>query len=122
MEYSNPRTEAIFHDWPYGNKRCNCLFYVEASKGKERAVRKTDNPKTGRWNKPKTMTYAYNVCFMDGDDGRIYVMNFTGNAVSIMKSDMKLQHEYIGADDEQYREIIKLYNDMRENELAAANS
>lgn len=110
MKYSNPRKFAEFTDWPYGNKRCKCQFHVEQNKGKMRAVRLTSNPKTGAWNKPKKTTYTLGVLFMDGDDGRIYIVNDAGFMFSILKSDMKLSHETIHKGDEGYEELAEAFS------------
>ena len=110
MEYSNPRKKILFQDWPYGNKRCKCLFIVEENKGRERATKTTTNPKNNLWNKVKKATYSYGVLFMDGDDGRTYIVNDTGFAISIFDSSMKLQHEYFGKEDERYDAIMHHFN------------
>lgn len=91
MEYTNPREKVIIEDWPSGSRRVTATFEVEkrASKG-ERAVRTT----TG---KPKKLTYAQFVRFVDGDDGRLYVLELSAysNMISVMKGTFDYQHEVI---------------------------
>ncbi|MBW1853218.1 MAG: hypothetical protein JRJ00_00805 [Deltaproteobacteria bacterium] len=115
MNYSNPRKSVTIEDWPYGSKRTRCKFLVEKSKGKERAVRITTNPKNGRDNKPKKLTYARKVLFVDGDDGRTYVMNQVGHAINIMQSNMKYTEEYISTEDTRFGQLNLMF---MENENA----
>ena len=110
LNYSNPRKNALIEDWPYGNKRVRCMFEVEENKGKERAVRTTENPKNGLWNKPKKLTYARKVLFVDGDDGKTYILNQVGHAISVMQSNMKYSQEYIGPDDSRFETLNEMFN------------
>jgi len=115
--YTNPRKDVMVEDWPYGSKRTKCHFYVEESKGKQRACRVTTNPKTGRDNKPKKLTYAIKVLFVDGDDGRTYVMQMVGFSISIMQSNMQLQEEYIGDQDDRYKALEQMFIDETLNQM-----
>lgn len=108
-QYTNPRKEVVIKDWPYGNKRVKCKFYIEKSKGKERACRVTIKPGTDTWNKPKKLTYARKVLFVVGDDGRTYIMQQVGFALSIMQSNMKYSEEYITGDDPRWFDLIKMF-------------
>jgi len=110
MNYSNPRTELTVNDWPYGKKRVQAVFSVESGPKGERAVRVTENPRGG-WNKPKKLTYAHKMRIVDGDDGRTYIAELTHfGFISIMKSDMKYQHETIPRGDSRYPELLNLFN------------
>jgi len=111
LNYSNPRTEVHIDDWPYGNERVDCKFYIEKGKGKERAVRETMNPKTGRMNKPKKLTYARKVLFVDGSDGRTYIMQAVGFGYSVMQGNMKYGQETISTDDCRYENIAKMFEE-----------
>jgi len=112
MEYSNPRKEVVVNDWPYSRAlRTKCTFTVEKGKGKERAVRVTVNPKTGRENPPKRLTYARKVLFVDGDNGRTYVLNLTGNAISVMQGNMRFSEEYIGPDDSRFETLLAMFEE-----------
>lgn len=111
MEYSNAVKELTIDNWPYGRKQVQCIFTIEAVKGKERAVRVTQNPKGG-WNKPKKLTYAHKVRIVTGDDDKTYLMNLTAHgAISVMQSNMKYQQEYICDDDSRYKELLSFFND-----------
>ncbi len=105
MNYSNPRLSAEFTDWPLGgSKRGYCRFYMEHSPRRGwRAGRVTSG-------KPKFTTYCQQGCFVDGDDGRIYLLEDTGGYgfVSVMRSDF-MQHETVhqGSDD-RYGELMEL--------------
>ena len=107
MIYTNPRKSITIEDWPYGSKRTKCYFSVEQKGSKERAVRVTINPKTGAANKPKKLTYSLKVLFVDGSDGKTYIMQDVGWAINIAQSNMCLDQEYVNRDDTRY---IGLYN------------
>lgn len=110
LQYSNLRREITIQDWPYGNKRVKCHFYVETKGKKERAMRATVNPKTGNWNKPRKLTYASKVLFADGNDGKTYILQSVGWAISVMQSNMKLQEEYINVKDVRYQALADVFN------------
>jgi len=101
--YSNPRTEAVVKDWPSGSKRVEARFYVETTPKKgQRAVRVT----TGS---PKKLTYSPLVRIADGDDGRTYILELSlYGHISVMKGDMKFQHEVIYSRDPRYAELVAL--------------
>ena len=110
MNYTNPRTELTVNDWPYGRLRTTAIFSIEQVKGKERAVRSTINPKTGRANKPKKTTYSLKARIVDGSDGRTYIAELTNyGAVSIMQSNLQYQHEYISDNDSRYADLLELF-------------
>ncbi len=58
--HTSEETAYLIEDYPYGFKlRCKmkCWLETDAKKG-VRFVTQTENPKNGRWNKPKASTYA----------------------------------------------------------------
>jgi hypothetical protein len=110
--YINPSKEKIITDWPYSHAlRTKVTFSVEQGEGKERAVRITINPKTGKANKPKKLTYARKVLFVDGSDGRTYIMQSVGWAISVMQSNMRYQQERIGVEDERYIKLTAMFDE-----------
>ena len=103
LSYSNPRMKAIIADWPSGSKRVTAVFEIEQSKRGERAVRTTDGA-------PKKLTFATKARIVDGSDGRTYIAELTAYGfISIMKGDMKLQHESIFQRDARYGEVFELF-------------
>jgi hypothetical protein len=103
--YSNPRTHAVIENWPVGgSKRGTATFTVERNGSRERAVRTTNGA-------PKKLTYARMVRIVDGDDGRTYIAELTMYGfVTIMRGDMKFQHEVIHMDDPRHAEVRTLFD------------
>ncbi len=61
-------------DYPYSfNLRCQRRVWVEYRKGfGQRMITQTENPKTGRWNKPKAGTYnSVIVLYLNEENGHI---------------------------------------------------
>ena len=111
LTYSNPRKSFTTDSWPYGSKRTTATFTIETGKKGERASRVTVNPKTGRINKPKTTTYSDKAMIVDGSDGRTYIAELSlWGSVTIRKSDLHMQHEYISDTSENYAEVLALFN------------
>lgn len=104
MKYSNPRMSAVIENWPSGSKRVTAKFEIEQDlKRGERAVRTT----TGD---PKKLTYAKMARIVDGDDGRTYIAEYTiYGHISIMRGDMKFQHETVHPTDPRYAEVLELF-------------
>ena len=102
--YSNPRMNAVIENWPHGSNRVTATFAIEAAPKKgERAVRTT----TGA---PKKLTFAKKARIVDGDDGRTYIAELSMyGSVSIMKGDMKFQHEHIPVGDPRHAEAVALF-------------
>lgn len=113
MKYSNPRMNATIEDWPYGQYRTTAKFSIETNGNKQRAVRITTDPKTGRETAPKKLTYAQKARIVDGDDGRTYILEWSGFHISIMKGDMKFQHEVIFEKDERFNEVKALFEEVK---------
>lgn len=106
MNYSNPRMSAVIENWPIGGtRRGPATFTIEQHpKRGERAVRTT----TG---KPKVLTFAVKARIVDGDDGRTYIAELDiYGAISIMRGDMKYQHEYYGNGNPRHAEILSLFH------------
>jgi hypothetical protein len=115
MQYSNPRMNVIVEDWPYGSDMTTTATFrveVHPTRG-ERAARTTLDPKTGRISAPHRLTYAHSVCFVDGDDGKLYILEDTGNHYSVMKATMAHQHECVFPQDgERYAALAFLFNQL----------
>ena len=105
-QYANPRMRAEIPNWPSGKQRVTAVFEIEQHpKHGERAVRTT-------WGKPKKLTYAYKARIVDGDDGRTYIAEFSRQfgLVTIMKGDMKYEHETIfERDGQRYADAVALF-------------
>jgi hypothetical protein len=110
MNYSNPRTEATFTDWPYGTMRTTARFTIETKPGKgQRAVRVTINPKTGQPGAPKALTYCQRAAIVDGSDGKTYIAELSAYGfVSIMQSNMQFIAESIPAEDPRHAELVSM--------------
>jgi hypothetical protein len=103
LKYSNPRMAATIENWPHGSKRVTARFEIEQTPRGERAVRTT----TGA---PKKLTFAKLARIVDGSDGRTYIAEFTGyGMISIMRGDMKYQHEIIHDSNPRYKEVLELF-------------
>jgi hypothetical protein len=121
MQYSNPRMHVIVEDWPWGSDlRTTATFRVEVHPTRgERAARTTLDPKTGRISAPHRLTYAHSVCFVDGDDGKLYILEDTGNHYSIMKGTMAHQQETVFPQDgERYAALTFLFNQLDQQRAA----
>lgn len=103
MKYSNPRMIATIENWPSGSKRVTARFIIEKTPRGERAVRVTDGA-------PKKLTFAKLARIVDGDDGRTYIAELTVYGhISIMRGDMKFQHESIFERDPGYADALELF-------------
>jgi hypothetical protein len=98
-------------DWPTGSYRTTATFAIETvAKRGQRAVRTTLHPLTGKPSAPKKLTFARAARIVDGNDGRTYIAELTVYGfVSIMRGDMKIQHESIFPDDQRYAEVRALF-------------
>lgn len=105
ITYSNPRMSATIPNWPSGSNRVTATFAIEQVQGKgERATRTT----TGA---TKKHTYASKARIIDGSDGRIYIAEISPlcSHISIMRGDMKYQHEAIFKHEPRYLELLELF-------------
>jgi hypothetical protein len=103
LTYSNPRMGAWIENWPHGSKRVTARFEIEQTARGERAVRIT----TGA---PKKLTYAKLARIVDGSDGKTYIAEYTiYGSISIMRGDMKHQHEWIHTESPRYNAIRELF-------------
>lgn len=112
ITYSNPRMFAEIGNWPIGHSRTTATFRVEYSPARgERATRFTLNPKTGKPNATKVLTYSHKVRIVDGDDGRTYIAEYssTFHFVTIMRSDMKFQEETLFPDNARFAAVMALF-------------
>jgi len=103
--YSNPRMSAEIANWPHGSQRVLATFTIEQDpKRGERAVRVT----TGA---PKKLTFAKLMRIVDGDDGRTYIAALTQYGhITIMRGDMKFNHESVFEGNPRYAELRALFN------------
>ena len=103
-EYSNPRLSAVIENWPIGRNRCVATFTIEQDpKRGERGIRTTVGAS-------KKLTYAKKARIVDGDDGRTYIAELTTYGfVSIMRGDMKFQHESIHIENPRYAQVRALF-------------
>jgi hypothetical protein len=110
LDYSNPRNEATFTDWPYGTMRTTAHFMIETKPGKgQRAVRTTVNPKTGQMGAPKALTYSQRAAIVDGSDGKTYIAELSSYGfVSIMQSNMQFINESIREDDPRHAGLVSM--------------
>jgi len=110
MKYSNPRTSLTVNDWPYGRSRVKAVFEVESTNRGERVSRVTDNPKGGT-NKPKKTTYSLKARIVTGDDDRTYIAELSQfGHVTIMQSNLQYQEESVHPGDDNYPELMRLFN------------
>lgn len=119
MNYSNPRKEDTFTDWPSGRYRTTARFYVETCPrtGRERMCRVTVNPKTGRECAPKKLTYALRMRLVDGDDGKTYIIedNTDYGHITVFNSTMDSNHETLyagryGNKDPRFDDVMRLFD------------
>lgn len=103
--YSNPRMSAAIENWPSGSRRVTAMFIIEQDeKHGERAVRVT----TGA---PKKITFSRKARIVDGNDGKTYIARLSDYGhISIMRGDMKIEHETVFERDPRYNEIRSLFN------------
>jgi hypothetical protein len=103
LTYSNPRMRAVIQDWPSGSKRVTAIFEIEQTKRGERAVRTTDGA-------PKKLTYETKARIVDGSDGRTYIAELTlYGFITIMRGDMKFQHEVIHQNNPRFDAVHELF-------------
>ena len=104
LTYSNPRLMATIENWPGGsNRRVTAEFFIETGSKGQRAVRIT----TGA---AKKLTFARLARIVDGSDGRTYIAELTVYGhISIMRGDMKFQHESVFPGDPRYAAIFELF-------------
>lgn len=77
----------------------------------ERAIRKLINPKTGRHDTPKKLTYAKQARIVDGDDHKTYILekSFYSSLLSVMRGDMQHQEETIYYADSRFNTLMTFF-------------
>ena len=102
--YSNQRLRVEIPNWPQGrDTRGLAVFEVESNGKGERAVRTT----TG---KPKKLTYALTVRFVDGDDGRLYVAELSRYGhITIMRGTFDYEQETVYSDNPRHADLLSLF-------------
>jgi hypothetical protein len=117
-DYSNPRTEAIIEDWPYGQHRTMARFFVETHPTRgQRVGRITINPKTGRPTAPKFLAYAEKVVIVDGDDSKIYIVMDRGHHFFVSHGNMQYQHEVVFANNPKFEALRALCDSVGNTKL-----
>jgi len=113
MKYSNLKTELTINDWPIGFKTCKAEFWIESNKRGERACRRTENKTRTGWNKTKKGTYSQMVRIATDGSGNTYIISRgLYDSFSVIKGDMKHQHEYLpnfGKDLSDYNDLSELF-------------
>jgi len=91
-------------DYPYGRFTTTAKWWVEGRPGRQRVVRTTVDPRTGRVSKPHKTTYGYGATIgLAG--GRVYPIVGSPGQISVMKSNMKHSEGTLFADDPAYRKV-----------------
>lgn len=105
ITYSNPRKRATIENWPNGSQRVTAHFVIEVHPNRgERAVRTT----TGA---PKKLTFAKQMCIVDGDDGRTYIAALSDYGhVTVWRGDMKYNEETVHERDPRFAAIRALFD------------
>lgn len=114
MMYTNPHLTHTIAEWPTGRYTTTALFSIETHKsGKQRAVRITHHPLTGKPAAPKKLTYADQVRIVDGEDGRTYLLEYSclSQALSVMQGNMQYQQEYITREDPRYTTLCSYFSE-----------
>lgn len=113
LTYTNPTLYRLIEDWPSGKFKTRAEFKIEQNSKGERATRTTVNPKTGRPNAPKLMTYARKSRIVDGSDGKLYIINLAQHfpMISVMMGTFDYGFETIHKEDSRYQELLALFND-----------
>jgi hypothetical protein len=107
LSYENARKDVVIEDWPNGRtQKVKAVFSVETGPKGERAVRVT----TG---KLKKLTYARKVRYVDGSDGRLYILEIGhyNNAITVMRGTFDYQQEYITADDYRHAGLWEMFTE-----------
>ena len=111
LNYSNPRLEATFPDWPLGgNRRGECRFFTETHPKRGMRVGRIT---TG---KPKYHTYHDAACIVDGDDGRTYILEHAKMYafISVMRSDFFQQETvHSSSEPERYTSLLKMVSEAK---------
>ena len=101
--YSNPRMKAVIENWPSSfSKRVTATFEIEKGKKGERAVRTTEGA-------PKKLTFAKMARIVDGSDGRTYIAEHNVSHITIMRGDMKFEHETLFPSNPRYAAALELF-------------
>ncbi|MFC9965633.1 hypothetical protein ACFVH4_15500 [Nocardia ignorata] len=81
--HDSAETAKVVNDYPHGSSRTQIRFWVErATKGPKagltRGVRQTQNPQTGRWNKPHASVYTtVDMWVVEYDNGHVDTAGFS---------------------------------------------
>ena len=97
----------IVNDYPYGySLRCIMRYWIETTKRGQRSCRQSQNPKTGKWNKPKKSTYS-NIMLAGLDEkGHYKVISNSMYSLKESKEFSKKYSEYFS--DWQKKEMLNI--------------
>ena len=111
MKFSNPRTTAVFEDWPFGgSQRCRMEFKIESHPTRgERCIR-TSTTANNRVGKPKKSTYSTMCRIVDGDDGKTYILEYNQvyRMIHVRESNLKYSFKTAYPGDPDYDELWKM--------------
>lgn len=116
FKFSNPRTRAVFEDWPSGRFMTKCGFLVHTDPKKGERVSRITHDKNGKPCKPKFTTYATEWAIVDGENGKTYLLARGPHGITVMSADM--QHNaprnevgeyYYAAGDARLPELLDLF-------------
>ena len=114
MKFSNPRTTAVFENWPFGgSQRCRMEFKVESHSTRgERCIR-TSTTANNRVGKPKKSTYSTMCRIVDGDDGKTYILEYNQiyNMIQVRESNLKCTAGTFYREDINYNELWLMFRD-----------
>lgn len=119
MKLTNPRLTATISDWPIGRSQTTtAVFTVEDKPGHGQRVSRCTQKASGDWAKAKYTTYAPQFLIADGDDGRTYLVSReTLDAVFIWPGTMQgSESVFQSSQPDRYRDLVKLFSELREKE------
>lgn len=93
-------------DYPYGRFRTKASWYVVKKGNKETVGRVTVDPKNGRTNTPKLLTYGSKAKIGIGSDDRVYILVGAAGQIGTYGGDLSSLGS-VFTDDPQYAEFAK---------------
>ncbi len=99
----------VVEDYPFGSMTTEARYEVVKKGNKESIQRTTINPKNGRVNKPKRLTYAIRALIGLDDRGYVFPVMFTGTHISIMSGNMQHSIASVFPDDKDWDYLIKQF-------------
>lgn len=111
--YVDSARDLTIEDYPIGGRaRGKAIYSVETKAKFGERIARTCEKRNGGFGKPKTTTYGRECAILTCDDGRTYPATIAREyaAISIMRSDMKTNHEFVSheREPERYDHILDL--------------